>query len=283
MNLIKFSVLMSTYNKENPEYLMQSIESIINQTIKPSEIVIVKDGPLNNNLNLIIDFYKTNYEDLFKIISIDENAGLGNALNIGIRNCSNELIARMDTDDICLSNRFELQIREFEKDSELSICSGYILEFEDNIEKICSIRKVPISYNEILKYSKKRNPFNHMAVMYKKSKVIEAGNYVDISLAEDYYLWVRMLMNGCKAINIDKPLVYVRGGKSMIIRRGGLSYAIKIVKLQKLFYELKYIKMYELIINCLVRITVSIVPNFIREIFYRKILRRNNFYKNYYG
>lgn len=283
MESTKFSVLMSTYIKENPEYLNQSIKSILTQTIRPSEIVIIKDGALTDSLNLILDSYKNEFKDLFKIVSIEKNVGLGNALNVGIKNCSNELIARMDSDDICLPRRFELQINEFKKDSELSICSGYILEFEHDVNKIYSVKKVPITYEEIIKSSKKRNPFNHMAVMYKKSKVIEAGNYVDVSLAEDYYLWARMIMNGCKAININKPLVYVRGGKSMINRRGGLSYALKIVKLQILFYKMGFIKIYQLIINCIIRIIISLLPSCTRELFYRKFLRRNDFYNNYNG
>lgn len=272
----KFSVLMSVYDKENPIFFSKSIESVLNQTIMPSEIVIVKDGYLNSELNDVINYFSNKYINTFKIVSIDENLGLGNALNVGIKNCSNELVARMDSDDICLPNRFELQIHEFEVDSELSICSGHILEFEDDIENVLSIRKVPISNNEIIKYSKKRNPFNHMAVMYKKSRVIEAGNYIEINLAEDYYLWVRMISSCCKAKNINKPLVYVRVGKSMIKRRGGLNYALKIIKLQKLFYNMGYIKSYEFLINCTIRIVISIIPNRLRELFYRKILRKNN-------
>lgn len=270
----KFSVLMSVYYKEKPLYLSQSIESVLNQTIKPSEIIIIKDGPLTNELDEVINYFVNHNKNLFKIISINQNKGLGNALNIGINNCSNEIIARMDSDDICLPDRFELQLHEFEINKELSICSGYIYEFENNVKNVLSVKKVPILHDEILKYSKKRNPFNHMAVMYKRSKVIEAGNYVEISLAEDYYLWVRMLSNCCIAKNIDKPLVYVRGGKSMISRRGGINYAIKIINLQKLLYDMKYIKLHEFVINCTIRITVSIIPHSLRELFYRKFLRK---------
>lgn len=276
MESTKFSVLMSTFIKDDPEYLSQSISSILNQTLKPSEIVIVKDGPLNDKLNLIIDSYKKNYKDLFKIVDIDKNAGLGNALNIGLINCSNELVARMDSDDICLPNRFELQVQEFVQDPELVISSGYILEFEDNINNILGTKRVPITNSEIVHYSKYRNPFNHMAIMYKKSKVIEVGNYIDVSLAEDYYLWVRMLSNGFKAKNISKPLVYARTGKNMIKRRGGLTYANKIINLQKLLYKMHYINFFQFIMNCAIRITISIVPSGIRKIFYKNILRSDN-------
>jgi len=267
---------MSIYEKENPAHLRESLNSIINQTLKPSEIVLVKDGPVGDWLDEVIDNFDFNNKELLKIISLAKNVGLGNALNIGLLNCSNELVARMDSDDICLPNRFELQVQEFMQDSKLVICSGYILEFEDNVNNILGTKKVPIANSEILKYSKYRNPFNHMAIMYKKSKVIEVGNYIDVSLAEDYYLWVRMLSKGYKAINIDKPLVYARAGKTMIKRRGGLAYAKKIVNLQKLFYKMNYISYFQFIMNCTIRIIISIIPSGLRKTFYKNILRSDN-------
>lgn len=164
---MKFTVLMSVYYKEKPEYLQLALESVINQTVKPNEIVLVEDGKLTEELQAVITKYQQNYPDIFKTYALQQNQGLGKALNFGMKKCSNELIARMDTDDIAELNRFELQIKEFKQDKELMLCGGQIAEFADNPTEITSYRSVPLKHNAILNFAKKRNPFNHMTVMLK--------------------------------------------------------------------------------------------------------------------
>lgn len=212
---MKFTVLMSVYYKEKPEYLQLALESVINQTVIPNEIVLVQDGKLTNELQAVITEYLQNYPTIFKTYALQQNQGLGKALNFGMQKCSNELIARMDTDDIAEPNRFELQIKEFEEDKELMLCGGQIAEFADNQTEITGYRNVPLKHNEILNFAKKRNPFNHMTVMFKKHAVQSVGGYIDMPYFEDYWLWARMLRVGCKAKNIDQVLIRVRAGQDI--------------------------------------------------------------------
>lgn len=151
---MKFTVLMSVYYKEKPEYLQLALESVINQTVKPNEIVLVEDGKLTEELQAVITKYQQNYPDIFKTYALQQNQGLGKALNFGMKKCSNELIARMDTDDIAELNRFELQIKEFKQDKELMLCGGQIAEFADNPTEITSYRSVPLKHNAILNFAK---------------------------------------------------------------------------------------------------------------------------------
>lgn len=222
---MEFSVLMSVYYKENPEYLKLSLDSVIKQTVPAAEIVLIKDGPLTKELDDIINQYSDKYAGLFRVFSLEENVGLGKALNYGVQRCKYDLIARMDTDDIVVPERFELQVNEFIKDKELVLCGGYIAEFARDPLIISGYRKVPLTQAAILKFAKKRNPFNHMTVMFKKKAVLEAGNYQDMPYFEDYWLWVRLLQKGYAVKNIDYVLVNVRAGVDMLGRRGGWEYA----------------------------------------------------------
>ncbi len=268
-----YSVLMSVYIKENPEYLRQSIQSMMDQTVPTNDFVLVCDGPLTTELNQIIAEFENSYADIFHVIRLEKNQGLGNALNFGLKACKNELVARMDSDDIAQPNRCQLQLQLFKKDTELVICSGNIAEFEKNPDIIKSIRTLPVTHQEILTFAKRRNPMNHMAVMYMKSKVEAVGGYIEINLAEDYYLWVRMLNQNYKAGNIDKILVKARIGNGMYQRRGGVNYAKNIYSLEKKFLDLGFISYKEFLSNCIIRITASLVPAKIREQLYLKKLR----------
>ena len=270
---MKFSVLMSVYYKESPIFLKKSIESVLNQTIKPSEIVFIKDGPLTDELEEILDYYKEMYKGLFKFISFEENKGLGSALRRGIEVCSFEIIARMDTDDICVKNRFERELKEL-KERNIDIVGSNILEFDGNINNVIAERVVPKTDIEIKNSAKKRNPFNHMTVMYKKSAVLKAGNYRDFLWFEDYNLWIRMIMSGAKMYNIQEDLVYARTGKSMFGRRGGKEYIRREYKMQKYMLKYKFINLPRFYTNVIGRTFVRIMPNKIREIFYIKILRK---------
>lgn len=266
---------MSVYYKEKPEYLQLALESIINQTVKPSEIVLVQDGKLTEELQAVITEYLQNYPTIFKTYALKQNQGLGKALNFGMQKCSNELIARMDTDDIAEPNRFELQIKEFEQDKELMLCGGHIAEFADNPAEITSYRNVPLKHNEILNFAKKRNPFNHMTVMFKKQAVQSVGGYMDMPYFEDYWLWARMLKTGYKVKNINQVLVKVRAGQDMIARRGGNSYIKEIIKFERSICNLGLIDTSTFTKMTIIRILISIIPLGMRTIFYNKFLRKD--------
>lgn len=271
---MKFTVLMSVYYKEKPEYLQLALESVINQTVKPNEIVMVQDGKLTNELQAVITEHLQKYPDIFKTYALKQNQGLGKALNFGMKKCSNELIARMDTDDIAELNRFELQIKEFKQDKELMLCGGQIAEFADNPTDITSYRSVPLKHNAILNFAKKRNPFNHMTVMFKKQAVQNVGGYMDMPYFEDYWLWARMLKAVYKAKNIDQVLVKVRAGQDMIARRGGLNYAKCIIRFEKALYNIGIINLAEMIGYITLRCMVSVMPESLRLWIYRWKLRK---------
>ncbi|MEH2930862.1 glycosyltransferase [Candidatus Ventrimonas sp. KK005] len=269
-----YSVLMSVYKKEKPEYLQMAIESMLKQTIPPNDFVLVCDGPLTRELDSVILTVRDQYPSLFQVIRLSQNSGLGNALNIGLKACKNELVARMDSDDLSLPYRCELQLNAFKKEPELVFCSGNIAEFTTDDKEILTIRHVPSDYKEILKYAKRRNPMNHMAVMFKKSMVETVGGYIEINLAEDYYLWVRLLKNGYRAANLNKILVKVRIGNGMYKRRGGIKYVKSIYRLEKKFLLLHFISFPEFIINCTIRITSSLMPVSFRKQLYERRLRK---------
>ncbi len=269
----KFSVLMSVYFKEKPEYLNLALESVFNQTTKPNEVVLIEDGKLTKELDDVIERYEKKYKKVLKVVKYEQNRGLGFALHDGILECTNEIVFRMDTDDICLPNRFEKQLKIFEKKN-VDIVGGNIREFNEEMTEETSMRIVPESDEEIKKMLKKRNPLNHMTVAYRKSKVIEAGNYKDMLYFEDYYLWARMANIGCTFYNIQEILVNVRGGNDMIKRRGGKKYIKPILQFEKKIYNLRIVNIFEYMTNTLIRIILSLIPNNIRFLFYKRVLRK---------
>ena len=272
----KYSVLMSLYYKEKPEFLKQAIRSMIDQTIKPDEIVIVYDGKLTPELYQTMDEFINKFPELFTIIENKKNIGLGLSLNRGLEVCRNEFIARMDTDDISLLDRCEKQLNLFKKNSNLDICSGYIDEFIGEPGNIVSTRCVPKNNEEIYEYIKKRCPINHPAAMFKKKSVINAGGYLDCFWNEDYYLWIRMYEKKAIFANIDNPLVLVRIGKEMYQRRGGKKYFKSEIFLQNYMLKKKIINYHTYILNIIKRFIVQILlPSKIRGIVFRKYARRN--------
>lgn len=265
---------MSVYKKEKAEYLKLALNSVINQTLTPDEIVLVQDGELTEELYAVIEEYKQKYPAIVKSYALKQNQGLGKALNYGMEKCSNELIARMDTDDIAEPDRFKLQVQEFIKDKELALCGGQIAEFADNPNEITGYRNVPLKHNEILKFCKKRNPFNHMTVMFNKQAVQNVGGYQHMPYFEDYWLWARMLKAGFKAKNVDVVLVKVRAGQDMIARRGGWHYVKCIAKFEKALYKIGIINLFDLLVYTILRSIVAIIPESLRLVIYKWKLRK---------
>lgn len=275
-NEVNFSVLMSIYVKENPLWFEEAIRSILNQTVVPDEIVIVQDGKLTEELDKICDYYVKNYNDIFRVIKLPNNQGLGKALQIGVSECRNEWVARMDTDDISLPNRFELQVNFIKKHSDIDIVGGYIDEFSGEIKNKIGHRLLPLENLELRKFAKFRNPFNHMTVMFRRSAVIAAGNYKPFHLMEDYYLWYRMIINNCKIANIPHYLVHARVD-NMVDKRGGWKYFCSEYKLYKEFFNSGYIMCIEYIWVLLVRFICRMSPSFLRKkIYYTAVHKKNS-------
>lgn len=263
---------MSVYYKEKPEYLKKSIDSILNQTIKPSEIVLVKDGQLTDELNNVIDYFSNN--PILKVIKLEQNVGLGNALRIGLEKCENDIIARMDTDDISLNTRCEKQLEFLNQHQDISVVGSSIAEFVDNPDNIVSYRKVYTTNEEIIKYMKFRNPMNHPSVMYRKIDLIKVGNYQEYSLNEDYFLWVRLMKQNYKFANLSEPLVLMRISQDTYIRRGGYQYFKTQKKIFEYMLKENIISIFEYIVSIIVRFTSTVLlPKKIRKLFFLKVLR----------
>jgi glycosyltransferase involved in cell wall biosynthesis len=259
---MNFSVLMSVYAKENPGYLDEALCSIWDkQTLKPGQIVLVKDGLLTAELDDCIGKWKEKLSDLLSIVELPENVGLGAALNSGLQQCQYELVARMDSDDISLPNRFERQIDFFRLNPDVVLLSGYISEFKYNPEDIQSVRKVPLNNDEIADCLKWRNAFNHVTVIFKKSSVLSVGGYNDkLTYFEDYDLWIRLVQAQYKVGNIPEILVNVRIGNDMIGRRHGLAYAKKEMSFFSLQKERGFISGSEYCLLILLRIPLRLIP-----------------------
>ena len=268
-----YSVLMSVYYKENPKYFKESIESMLNQSVAPSDFVIVCDGPLTNELEAVIDEYHNN--PVINVVKLSENRGLAGALTEGIKHCKYELVARMDSDDISDMCRAEEQIKAFETEK-LDVVGSNVVEFVDAPENIRSERIVPESHDDIREYSKKRNPMNHPSVMFKKSAVIKCGSYQEFHLYEDYQLWVNMIMQGFRFKNIQKPLVKMRTTNDLYMRRGGMKYFKSGYKFQTYMYKSGYISFVRYLKNLTERLVVhALMPNSVRQWFYLKVLRKD--------
>lgn len=269
----KFSVLMSLYIKEKADYVRQCFDSLLKQTVKATEWVVVEDGPLTSELYAVLDDYENKYPGLIKRVPFKENRGLGLALRDGVVACTYELIARMDTDDIAREDRFEKQLDLFLANPKLDICGSHIKEFDISIENILSERIVPTKDSDIKEYQKRRDSFNHMTVMYKKKAILKAGNYKPCLLMEDTLLWVNMILSGAMCANVDDYLVYARTGTDMFERRGGFAYYKKYRIGRRQVYQTGYISLWDYVFTLMVQFVVAIIPNRLRRFVYKYLLR----------
>lgn len=266
----KYSVLMSLYKNENPRYLRTAIDSMLNQTIKPNEIVLVEDGPLTKELYSVLD----DYGSAIKRIVNRENLGLGLALNQGLIKCNNELVARMDTDDCSKADRCEKQLQLFAQKPYLTIVGTYVDEFVGNKTNIVSTRKVPISSDEIYEFAKRRSAFNHPTVMYKKSKVLEQGGYADLKRNQDVDLFGRMLFAGNKGENIDEALLWFRADDELAKRRKSWKNTWSYIVTIKKFWKMGYSSFIDYLTVLVAQTGVYFMPIKLQQKVYRKYLRK---------
>jgi glycosyltransferase involved in cell wall biosynthesis len=273
--MLNFSVVMSVYLKENPVYFRQSLHSVISQTLTPDEIVLIKNGLLTFDLDSVINEYNLNFPGLFTIIALPVNKGLANALNVGIKNAKNSIIARMDSDDICFENRFEQQIDYLSK-NDLDVVGGQIVEFSKNIQDIISVRKVPIMHYDIVKFMKFRSPFSHPTVVFKKEVFDTLKGYDVKILPEDYDFFVRAYLAGFKFGNVEKNVLYFRLGENLseaIKRRWGLKYAINEIKLYRKFLKLGFFNYCDFLKVLFFKIPLRIIPFKLYSYIYFKFAR----------
>ena len=270
---MQYSVLMSVYEKEQPLFFRESLQSILRQSMPPAQIVVVCDGRLTDELYEVLADVQVDNPALFTIVQLENRSGLGMALNQGMQHCRYEIIARMDSDDISVPERCEWQLKAFAQNN-VSIISGAVQEFMDDTAQAGTVRYVPESSEKIAVYAKKRNPFNHPAVMFKKSDVIKAGSYMDFHGFEDYYLWLRMLSGGMKGYNLSEVLVYMRVGNGMYARRGGVSYLKDMAEFRKIMLNSGYINLLEFLTSVITRGIVILMPANLRKTVYSVFLRK---------
>ena len=267
-----YSILMSVYKKEKPEYLSIAIESMLNQTVATNDFVLVCDGPLTDSLDEVITHFVNTNPGLFNVVKLPENVGLAMALNEGIKYCKNEIVARMDSDDYSKKDRIEKQLKAMEENG-ADIVGSNICEFKGDITRLTGERILPEFDEEIREFAKSRSPFNHPSVVYKKSKVELVGGYGKFDYFEDYYLWITLLQNGCKGYNVQESLVLMRAGDDLYLRRGGKEYAKCIKDFKKHMLSVGYITRFNYLTQTGARVAVALAPNKFREKIYKKKLR----------
>ena len=265
---------MSVYAKENPEYLKLSIQSMLDQTVPPDEFVLVEDGPLPAKLKNVIEGFVKDNPELFRIVPLPENVGLGCALAAGIQVCRNELVARMDSDDYSDPRRCEKELDCFINHPDLDVVGCYEAEFQDTITNIAAVHKVPETPEAINTFMHRRCAILHPTVIYRKNAVLSCGNYHSVPLYEDYDLFIRMVRNHSKGCNLQEPLYFIRIGDDFFRRRGGISYLKTVVKFKRKQYEDGYFSLIDYLASAGGQAAVCLLPNRLRKAFYLRFLRK---------
>ncbi|MDA3440684.1 glycosyltransferase [Acinetobacter bereziniae] len=270
-----FSVLISIYYKENPVHFNECMQSVWDkQTLKPNEIILIKDGPLSADLDQVIDFWQNKINETIKVIELEKNVGTGKAKNIGLQQCSNEIVCIVDTDDISAPDRFEKQVSYLYENPSLTLVGGQIIEFIDTIENQQGMRKVPLTHDKLIDYALKQSPFNNMTIAYRKSKVIEVGGYQHHLWMEDYNLFLRLIAANCRLANLSDTLVYARIGNGMHARRKGLEYIKSEKQLLNLKKQLKLQNPIHANMLFLIRSAFRLMPSSLLGKIYNTFLRK---------
>ncbi len=274
--MFPFSVVTSVYKNDKPEFVRVALDSmLVTQSAKPSEIVLVQDGPVPYELARLLLEYKDKYGEIINIIKLEKNGGLGNALRLSVENARYDICARMDSDDICTPDRFEKQLDYLIAHPECDIVGGQITEFIDTPDNVVGIREVPCDNESIYKYMRSRCALNHPTVMFRKEAVLGAGNYQDWFWNEDYYMWIRMMERGCVFANLPDVLVNMRSGLDQYGRRGGKKYFDSEIGIKKLMLEKGMITRKEFIINYIERFIIQLMlPNSVRGWVFRTFARK---------
>ena len=272
----QYSVLQTVYKNDSPEAFTLSLNSMINQTVTPHEIVLVKDGPVPDALQDVIDSIDAKHPGIIVQVQLEKNLGLGLALNEGLKRCKNELIARMDSDDISLPERCEKQLAMFEKDPELDIVGCPVKEFVGTPDNIVGERSVPLDNESIHKFAKRRDPFNHPTVMYRKSKVLSCGPYRDYRKNQDTALWIDMLGKGCKAANCEEYLLMFRFDEGTYRKRKSWINTKLLIEIRKKAYKDKFCSIWDYLFVSTAQLAIYVMPATFQKFVYTKLLRRSN-------
>jgi glycosyltransferase involved in cell wall biosynthesis len=272
---MKFSVIIPVYAKESEIYFDQSLKSILcNQSLKPNEVLIIEDGEIGELLDMVTLKYQAKYPDIVNVIKLQKNVGMGAAMNVGLLNAKYEWIARMDSDDIASSIRFETQFNYLKNNSEVSVLSSNIEEFQNEIGDLKRFRAIPEDHEKIINMMKSRNPINHMSVVYKRDLAILAGGYWKYRYYEDYNLWYEIYKSGARFHNLNEVLVYARIGNGMVSRRRGKEYFLCEKRLYLKFKEDNFLTFFEYLVLLYLKKIVRSLPLKLLEFFYDIMLRK---------
>lgn len=269
----KYSVLITVYHKANPDHFLVAIQSMLNQTVKTDDFVIVCDGPLTPDQDNVLNSVTEQHPGIFTVVRLPENVGIGMATNEGLRYCKNELVAKMDADDIADPQRCEKQIHKFEENPELVILGGYIEEFDHDPEKPFAIRSVPQTNNEIRKFARRRQPFNNQTVMYRRSAVFHVGGYRNFRRSEDYDLYVRMLHAGYYSSNLNEILTRVRVDNGARYRRASVETLKGCARSRWNAFRLGYSSLVDVLVCLTGELVILFSPGWLQHLIYGRFLR----------
>ena len=264
------TVLISVYIKCDAELFERALASVYANTLLPDEVLIVADGPLSDGVNAVLERYGR--ERGTRVLRLPVNRGLARALNVGLGQVRTTWVARADQDDINLPRRFELLAQMVARIGRVDIIGGNILEV-DNEGRALAQRHVPETHAEIVRYARRRSPFNHMTVVFRRDSVAAAGGYPEI-MTQDYGLWAAMLGRGQVAANLQEILVHATTGSDMYRRRAGLKYARSEIEMQRLLVHHGLKSPVAGVLDGAVRAAVFLLPNWMRALVYERLLRK---------
>ncbi|CAH6817218.1 glycosyltransferase [Vibrio splendidus] len=269
-----FSCLMSVYHKDDISFFKVAVDSVINQTVQPQQFVLVCDGPLGDDYLReisIIEKRLLNSTIDFVVVKLEKNVGLGLALQSGMLYCDQDFVIRMDSDDISRLNRIELTKEFIKENPSVDIFGSYIEEFNRNPGDLSRVRRVPLLFEDIVSFGKKRNPMNHVTVCMRREKILEIGNYESVLFHEDYFLWVKSIMKGLSIANADEILVDVRVGNDLIGRRIGVSYLKHEVNFAKNCLDINYFSKYDIVKYLFPRLFLRFLPKSYLSLIYKTL------------
>lgn len=273
---MKFSVLMSVYARERPSHFDAAIESVVNQSVPPEEFVVVEDGPLPDELREVAERWERKLgSDVFRRLPLPQNVGLPKALNEGLKLCRCEWVARMDTDDVSLPDRFEKQVTFLENHPQIRLLGGQVEEYSDDLVARLGARHVPLTHEEIVRFARTRNPFNHMTVMFHRESVLSVGGYPpELLKVQDFGLWAKMLVKGYRAANLSDVLAKVRAGNDIVRRRMGTEYFRYEWRLFNLMRQWGFLSTWDYFIAVGSRLVIRYLPQDAIEFVYSRVLQR---------
>lgn len=272
MKTIPISVIMSTYKGNKAIYLKESLDSLNNQSEIASEIILIIDGPIDTKQMEVIKVFQ--YAGDFKYYQLEQNRGLAYCMNFALKHSTNDIVARMDADDVCYFDRFEKEYKEV-KDNKNLVCCSWHAEFETSTNNIKALKKTPKLDKDIRKAIGIRNIISHPTIMLYKDILIKNGGYNEnVGMLEDYELHLRLLNNKVNYTCIQEPLVYVRTDENQYSRRGGLKYLINEYKFRYMCYKKGYISLKNLFVTIILYSFLRLFPTKYKHFLY-KLVRTN--------